>query len=348
MNLIDIIKLGVDIKASDIHISRSMPPIYRVDGYLKTITDQRIEEEDIREFTKELLGEDDYRLLFDNKEIDFSYTVDSLCRLRINAFLDRGDIAMAIRIVPFKIFDYNSLGLLAIIEDIIDLKSGLVLITGPAGSGKSTTMSSIIELINQNKSYHIITIEDPIEYIYENKKSIINQREIGMDAKSFLTAIRGALRQDPDIICIGEMRDSETISAAINASETGHLVISTMHTDSIANTISRIIDSFPAQIQNQIQKRLASTLRVIISQKLLSGKNSGRVLATEVMVNNNAIKNLIRENKIHQIDNVLQTGNDYNMKTMDQSLVYLYDNNLIDKDILIGDSVDKDYIKRFI
>ena len=348
MDLIDIIKLGVDNKASDIHISRSLPPIYRVDGYLKTIIDQKIEEEDIREFTKELLGEDDYRSLFDYKEIDFSYTVDSLCRLRINAFLDRGSIAMAIRIIPSKAIDYKSLGLPPIIEDIIDLKSGLVLITGPAGSGKSTTMSSIIELINQKKPCHIITIEDPIEYIYKNKKSIINQREIGMDTKSFLSAIRGALRQDPDIICIGEMRDSETISAAINASETGHLVLSTMHTDSIANTISRIIDSFPAQIQNQIQKRLASSLRIIISQKLLSGKNSGRVLATEVMVNNNASKNIIRENKIHQIDNVLQTGNDYNMRTMDQSLIYLYDNNLIHKDILIGDSVDKDYIKKFI
>lgn len=348
MNLREIIKLGVDNKASDIHITEGVPPIYRVNGNLVNYSHDSLSEANTRDLARIVLGEDGYDPLYDRGEMDVSYTFDGICRCRINTYLDSGNISMAIRIIPFSLPDYNDLKLPSIVENIINLNSGLVLVTGQTGSGKSTTISSIVDLINKTRASHIITIEDPIEYLHRHDKSIINQREIGSDTMDYLGAIRSSLRQDPDVIVIGEMRDPETIAAAIYAAETGHLVLSTIHTDSAINTILRIVDSFPEGKQDQIRVRLASVMNIIISQKLLQGSKVGRVLATEVMVTNNAIRNIIRENKIHQIYNILQTGQTLKMNTMDQSLLELYRRKLIDKDVLLRECVNKDYIKKYI
>lgn len=348
MGLKKIIEVGFKNSASDIHFKTGLPPIYRIDGNLVNKNQAILTNSLIKDFANEIFGENIDKIIVENKDMDLSYTIKGLGRCRVNIFLDLGSIAMAIRLIPFTLPDIRSLNLPSIIDDIARLNSGLVLITGATGDGKSTTISTIIEIINKERASHIITIEDPIEYMYTQKKSIINQREIGNDAKDFPSAIRGSLRQDPDVIVIGEIRDADAISSAIHAAETGHLVISTIHTDSIINTISRLIDAFPAQIQNQIRIRLASVLAVVISQKLLPLKDSGRIVATEVMVSNDAIKNNIRQNKLHQINNLLQTGHSLKMHTMDQSLLKLYKNNKIYKQILIDECNDKDYIKNNI
>lgn len=348
MKLKEIIKIGMHNNSSDIHIGKDLPPIYRIDGKLVSIIDTKLSSSNIVDIVTEIIEADEYNQFLEKKEMDLSYTIEDICRCRINIFLDRGNISMAIRLIPFVIPNYKILNLPLIVEDIAELNKGLVLIAGPTNSGKTTTLSIIIDLINRNKSSHIITIEDPIEYLHEHNKCIINQREIGKDTNDFLSAIRAAMRQDPDVIAIGEMRDAETISAAINAAETGHLVLSTIHTESTTSTISRIIDTFPPEKQNQIRTRLAEVLNIIISQKLIIRKDTGRIIATEVMVSNNAIKNMIRENKIHQISNTLQTGNRTKMMTMDQSLIGLYNRKLIDDTILFRNGIDKDYINKFI
>lgn len=345
MKLNEIINIGIDNNASDIHLTVGLPPIYRIDGKLTRVVDFDFSPSIIEYLAIEVLGNDYLSILVEEKDIDLSYTVKESCRCRINIFLDRGNISIAIRIIPIVVPDIKTLNLPSIVEDIKEFKSGMVIITGSTGMGKTTTLSAIIDSINNYKSSHIITVEDPIEYIHVHNKSIINQRQIGNDAKDYPSAIRGALRQDPDVIAIGEMRDPETISAAIHAAETGHLVISTIHTDCAINTITRIIDSFSPEIQNQIRTRLASVLNLIISQKLLPLKETGRIVATEVMVTNDAIKNTIRENKIHQLNNIIQTGNSFKMKTMDQSLVDLYKRGLIHQNILLLESFDKNYIK---
>lgn len=348
MRLKEIIEIGFKNYASDIHFKVGLPPVYRIDGKLVKRDDYILTLSAIENFAREILGDNRYKLFVENKDIDFSYSIEGLCRCRVNVFSDLGAISIAVRLIPFTIPDISTLFLPSIIKDIARYESGLVLITGLTGSGKSTTISTIIDIINKEHSSHIITIEDPIEYLYSQKKSIINQREVGTDVKSFPSAIRGALRQDPDIIVIGEIRDSETISAAIHAAETGHLVISTIHTNSIMNTISRLIDAFPAQIQNQIRTRLASVLTVVVSQKLLPLMDEGRIVATEVMVSNDAVRNTIRENKLHQINNLLQTGDGLKMHTMDQSLLKLYKNKKIEKEILIRECKEKDFIKNNI
>lgn len=348
MKLKEIIKIGIENNASDIHITEGISPVYRIHGELTQIVDLKLTASITADLAIEVLGKDNMNRIFEKRDMDVSYTMKNICRCRINIYLDNGNISMAIRIIPFLVPDFKTLYLPSIIEDIEALKTGLVLVTGSTGSGKSTTISTIIDLINKRKSSHIITIEDPIEYLHVHNKSIINQREIGTDTKDFISGIRGALRQDPDVIVIGEMRDPETISAAINAAETGHLVLSTIHTDSVKNTVSRIIDSFAPEKQNQIKTRLASVLSVVISQKLLPAKGTGRIVATEVMISNDAIKNIIRENKIHQINNLLQTGNRTKMNTMDQSLLELYKRKKITQSTLLQECTDKDYIKKFI
>jgi len=280
-------------------------------------------------------------------ELDFSYSNPGLGRFRVNIYKQRGSYSMALRVVSLNVPSMESLRLPAIIKELSMKQRGLILVTGPTGSGKSTTLASMIDLMNHQRNEHIITIEDPIEYLHKHNRSIVNQREIGHDSKSFANALRAALRQDPDIILVGEMRDLETISTAITAAETGHLVLSTLHTIGAAKTVDRIIDVFPPHQQQQIRIQLASVLEAVISQQILpKADGSGRIAAFEVMVANSAIRNLIREGKTHQIQNVIQTGASQSMVTMDASLIDLYKKRIIDMPTLRKYAVDFDMVQK--
>jgi twitching motility protein PilT len=287
------------------------------------------------------------KTLDETGEIDFSYSISNVGRFRVNAFKQRGSYAMVLRIIPLRIPSMEELGLPKVTDELTKLPRGLILVTGPTGSGKTTTLASVINKINSERRCHIVTLEDPLEYLHSHKKSIVNQREVGSDTESFANALRGALREDPDVILVGEMRDLETISIAITAAETGHLVLSTLHTNGAAKTIDRIVDVFPPYQQQQIRVQLAAVIEAVISQQLLpkaSGK--GRVAAHEVMVASPAIRNLIREGKIHQIDTVIQTSSALGMQTMDTSLVNLYRRGEITKETAISQAYNIDEIRK--
>ncbi|MCD4712205.1 MAG: type IV pilus twitching motility protein PilT, partial [Clostridiales bacterium] len=292
--------------------------------------------------------EPNQRTVFEERgELDLSYSHPGLGRFRVNVFKQRGSYGMALRVVALSIPSMESLGLPLILKDLAKKQRGLILVTGPTGSGKSTTLAAMIDYMNQNRNAHILTIEDPIEYLHKHDKSIVNQREIGHDSQTFANALRAALRQDPDIILVGEMRDLETIATAITAAETGHLVLSTLHTIGAAKTVDRIIDVFPPHQQQQIRIQLASVIEAVISQQILPRANgSGRVAAFEVMTANTAVRNLVREGKTHQIQTVIQTGSIAGMQTMDASLLDLYKNRVIDKENLRKYSVDTDMVMK--
>jgi len=312
-------------KASDLHITVGAKPIFRIHGRLVPIGEELLTTRDTEQFLRALVTEHQFAEFMDKGELDFSYGIEKISRFRINAFKQRGAISLAIRVIPTNIPDLDQLGVEPIIKAFVEKPQGLILVTGPTGSGKSTTLASMINLINQTQSKHIITLEDPIEYLHRHGRSLIVQREIGADSKSFANALRASLRQDPDVILVGEMRDLETISTAITAAETGHLVFATLHTTDAANTIDRIIDVFPADQQSQIRLQLASVLVGIISQRLLPTADlKGRALAMEVLVTTPAVANLIRQEKVHQIKTVMQTGRSVGMQTIEmavQSLV---------------------------
>lgn len=282
-------------------------------------------------------------------EIDFSYSSPGIGRFRVNAYKQRGSYGMALRVIPLTIPTMESLGLPKVISDIARLPRGLVLVTGPTGSGKSTTLASMIDQINRERACHILTLEDPLEYLHKHKKAMVNQREIGSDSASFASALRGALREDPDVILVGEMRDLETIGIAITAAETGHLVLSTLHTNGAAKTIDRVIDVFPPHQQQQIRVQLASVIQAIVSQQLLPRSDGkGRVGAYEIMIATPAIRNLIREDKIHQIDTSIQTGAKLQMQTMDSSLIDLYTRGLILKDVALTQAINPEDMKKYV
>lgn len=349
MELIDLIEYAIENKASDIHITVGVPPILRIDGVLKYFSQDKLYPKDIEKIVKEILNERQFKELESKGEIDTSYSSPGISRFRVNIYKQRGSYAIALRIIPFKIPTMEELGLPSVVEDLARLPRGLILVTGPTGSGKSTTLASMINLINKERSCHILTLEDPIEYLHKHNKSMVNQREIGTDSHSFANALRAALRQDPDVILVGEMRDLETISIALTAAETGHLVLSTLHTIGAAKTIDRIVDVFPPHQQQQIKVQLASVIQAIISQQLLPKTNGeGRVAAFETMVATPAIRNLIREEKIHQIDTVIQTSRKQGMQTMDYSLLELYKNGIISKETLLSQAVNQDIVKRYI
>lgn len=349
MDIFYLLKQGVSLGASDIHITRNSEPIARVKGKFIKLSEDILTKEDTKEMVTQIADEERLQIIEKIGELDFSTTLEDGTRFRVNAYKQKGSYALAIRIINSKVPSFEELNLPETLKTFTEKHKGLVLVTGPTGSGKSTTLASLIDMINQNRQAHIITIEDPIEYVHNHKRSIVNQREIGIDSKSFHSALRAILRQDPDVILIGEMRDSETISIALTAAETGHLVFSTLHTIGSAKTIDRIIDSFPPDQQQQIRTQLSTVCEGIISQQLLPTADGNDIVAvTEVMVSTPAIRNLIRENKTFQIQNTMQTGLSKGMHTMDQDLIKLYKQGIITKEIALSRCSDFDYVNKCV
>ena len=321
LNIQDLLQHAYDEKASDLHVTTGIPPVYRVNGQLKHYGDVNVTAEMIEQMVIDILPAYKASEFKEKGETDFNFSLEGLCRFRINAYHQRNVGAIAARLISSEIPTIESLNMPKVLYDLAEKPQGLILVTGPTGSGKSTTLAAMIDYINETKSKHIITLEDPIEYLHSHKKSVVNQREIGVDTGSFANGLRASLRQDPDIILVGEMRDLETISTAITAAETGHLVFGTLHTSSAPTTIDRIIDVFPPHQQGQIRIQLANVLQGIISQRLFFRKDkAGRVAATEILVSIPAVTNLIRNEKIHQIPSVMQTNRALGMHTLETSI----------------------------
>jgi len=333
-NIRELLEKAYEEHASDLHIIVNSPPILRIDGELHPVDDYSLSRADTEKMAKDLIPESLWDHFIEQGEVDFNYELEGKSRFRLNAYHQRNSISIAIRTIPATIPTIADLNLPKTLEDLMDKPQGLVLVTGPTGSGKSTTLAAMINYINHNFSKHIITLEDPIEYVHQHIKSIINQREVGTDTKSFANGLRASLRQDPDIILVGEMRDLETISTAITAAETGHLVLATLHTSSAAQTIDRIIDVFPPHQQRQIRLQVSNVLQGIISQRLFPVREGGgRVAATEILINTPSVANLIRNEKIHQIQNVLQTSRAQGMHTLEMSIQSLVKNGTISYEI---------------
>lgn len=342
VQLIDILEKAVEIKASDIHLTVGLHPVFRCNGVLEPRTEWPVlDASDTERLAREILG-GRWEEFIQKKEIDLAYSVAGLGRFRVNTFFQRGSVSLAIRLVGDLIRSIEELGLPPIVGELADKSHGLVLVTGPTGSGKTTTLAAMIDRINETRSCHIVTLEDPIEYLHRHKKSIVNQREIGSDSPSFASALRAALRQDPDVILVGEMRDLETIATAITAAETGHLVLATLHTGSAVQSIDRIIDMFPPHQQNQVRSQLADVLIGVVTQRLLPRADGrGRVAAVEILIATPAVRNLIREGKTYQIISLMQTGSRFGMQTMEMSILQLCQRGIIDpKACLIGKEND--------
>ena len=315
--------------ASDLHLTVGTPPQIRIDGRLVPLELPILSPDDTKELAYSILTEVQRAEFEQHNEIDLSFGIEGMSRFRANVYRQRDCVAMALRRIPFKILDFEMLGLPSIAEELADRPHGLVLVTGTTGSGKSTTMAAMIDKVNREKSKHILTIEDPIEYIHHHKRSIVNQRQIHSDTESFKTALRSVLRQDPDVVLIGEMRDVETIEIALTVAETGHLVFGTLHTNSAVQTINRIIDVFTADKQDQVRTQLALVLQGVICQQLVPRINGGRVMCCEIMVANSAIRASIRENKVHQMDSLIQVGAKFGMQTMNSSLMKVIRENSV-------------------
>ncbi|WP_195999719.1 type IV pilus twitching motility protein PilT [Clostridium sp. 1001271B_151109_B4] len=344
----ELLSKTIQMKASDLHLTVGLPPTIRCNGKLIHLGQDRLSPNDVEEFSKEILKEkyDEYLSI---GEFDTSYSAQGIGRFRVNVFKQRNSDAIAIRVIALKIPTLDQLKHPAVLKDIVTKKRGLVLVTGPTGSGKSTTLAAMINEINNTRQAHIITLEDPIEYLHKHNMCIVNQREIGKDSKSYRSALKAILREDPDVILVGEMRDLETISIAITAAETGHLVFSTLHTIGAAKTIDRIIDVFPPHQQQQVKIQLSSVLQAVVSQQLLPNIDSnGRVAALEIMVSTPGIQNLIREGKTHQIESAVQTGSKYGMKTMDMAISELYKKGVISMETAMTYAVDRETLKRLM
>jgi twitching motility protein PilT len=334
MNIIDIMEKACKIGASDIHLTEGSPIIYRIEGELIAEGTMKLNKNILKEYAHTLLKEASILEKEELKEIDFSFSLKSLNRFRINIFKQRGYYSISARIIPNQIPKWSTLGLPDSIKEFVKLKKGLILVTGPTGSGKSTTLAALLNIINEQRACHIITLEDPIEFLHSCKKSIINQREINKDTDSFKNGLRAAMRQDPDVILVGEMRDFDTIQTTITAAETGHLVFATLHTVNAAKTIDRIIDVFPAEQQNQIRVQLSDTLKGVVAQQLVPTVDKKRAAAVEVLKVNTAVKNLIRESKTYQIKSIIETGSKKGMMTMTQSLQKLQYEGIISEEAM--------------
>lgn len=337
MEIREILEVAKSLGASDIHLIVGKAPVFRVHGDIIELESyERLMPDEAQRLIYSIINDSQQKVFEEKKELDFSFGITTLGRYRANVHMQRGTVAAAIRTITTDIPDLQSLGLPRSIDKFAEFNNGLVLVTGPTGSGKSTTLAAIIDKINTNTAQHIITIEDPIEYLHRHKKSVVEQREIKTDTESFSSALKYALRQDPDVILIGEMRDLETIEAALTAAETGHLVFGTLHTNDAAQTIDRIVDVFPTNQQEQIRLQLSNALRGVVSQQLITRLDKkGRVLASEVLVGTPAIANLIREAKTHQIYSMIETGARFGMRSMDSSLKELYEKKFITYDDMI-------------
>ena len=335
--------------ASDLHIQYGLPPILRIDGVLTPIASiNPLNEEIVRNLVFATLDEEQRKILMKDKEFDYSFAFGDIARFRVNAFHEKGKLAAAFRLIPNQIKNINDLGMPAIVETFADFPRGLVLVTGPTGSGKSTTLAALVDKINREKSTHIITIEDPIEFTHKSQRSVIAQREVHYDTFSFAAALRSVLREDPDVVLIGEMRDLETIQAAITIAETGHLVFATLHTNSAAQSIDRMIDVFPSHQQPQVRSQLSNMLMAICAQRLVPAIGGGRVVAAEIMIANSAVRSLIRDGKTHQLDTAIQTGADQGMQTMDRTLAKLVQSGVITYDSAREYAVDINELNRLV
>ncbi len=344
----ELLKAAVSMEASDLHITAGSPPVFRIHGKLVPMKDvPPLSPSDTKRLCYSVLTDAQRHRLEEDLEIDFSFGIKGVSRFRGNVFFQRGTVAGAFRTLPYRIPDMSELGLPPVVETFTTKPKGLVLVTGPTGSGKSTTLASMIDRINRTRECHIITIEDPIEFTHSHKKSVVTQREVASDTHSFAKALRSALRQDPDVVLIGEMRDLETCEAALTMAETGHLTFATLHTNSATETINRIVDIFPMEKQDQVRVQLSFVIEGIISQRLIPRSDGrGRVLATEVLVATPAIRNLIRENKIHQVYSQMQTGQlVHGMQTMNQSLADLVRRGLITPHDALNNSTNKEELK---
>ena len=330
MDISELLAFVVKNKASDLHLSSGLPPMIRVHGDIRRINLPAMEHKDVHAMVYDIMNDGQRKFYEENLECDFSFAIPNLARFRVNAFVQQRGAGAVFRTIPTKVLTLEDLRAPKIFQDISDQPRGLVLVTGPTGSGKSTTLAAMINYINENEFGHVLTVEDPIEFVHESKKCLINQREVGPHTLSFANALRSALREDPDVILVGEMRDLETIRLAMTAAETGHLVFGTLHTSSAAKTVDRIIDVFPAEEKEMVRAMLSESLRAVISQTLLKTKDgSGRVAAHEIMIGTPAIRNLIRENKVAQMYSAIQTGQTFGMQTLDQNLQDLVRRNMV-------------------
>lgn len=342
----EMLKVAKDAGASDLHITVGVPPKMRVNGHLITMDFPRMLPPDTSQLLSEIMNEKQREKFEEKGEHDMSFSIPNFGRFRVNAYKQRGSVAIALRLVGTQVPSPEVLGVPDSVIDLYQRKRGLVLVTGPTGSGKSTTLAAIIDKINNNRECHVITLEDPIEYLHQHKLAMVNQREIGLDSQSYANALRAALREDPDVILVGEMRDFETISVAITAAETGHLVLSTLHTIGAASTVDRVIDVFPPHQQQQIRVQFANVLEAIISQQLIPRADDlGRVAAFEVLHANHAVRNLIREGKSHQLMSVMQTNRKAGMIAMDEAIQQLYRDGKIDREMAIQFAQDPDGMK---
>jgi twitching motility protein PilT len=341
MDITELLAFSVKNKASDLHLSAGLPPIIRVDGEMRKLNIPALSHKEVHALIFEIMNDKQRKEYEENLETDFSFEVKDLSRFRVNAFVQNRGAAAVLRTIPSEILSLDNLGAPQIFKEIINQPTGIILVTGATGSGKSTTLAAMVDHINSTKREHILTIEDPIEFVHENKLCVINQREVHRDTHSFNNALRSALREDPDIILVGELRDLETIRLAISAAETGHLVFGTLHTNSAPKTIDRLIDVFPAAEKSMIRSMLSESLRAVISQTLLKKIGGGRVAAHEIMLGIPAIRNLIREDKVPQMYSVIQTGQSNGMQTMDQCLQRLVAQGLISAQDAAAKSIDK-------
>ncbi|PYM79240.1 MAG: type IV pili twitching motility protein PilT [Candidatus Rokuibacteriota bacterium] len=345
----DLLQIMIDRGASDLHITTSTYPQIRVSGKLVQLTEfEQLTPQDTQRLAYSVLNEAQKQKFEEENELDLSFGIQNLARFRCNVYRERGAVAAAIRVVPFKIRSFDDLNLPPIVRQLADRPKGLILVTGPTGSGKSTTLAAMIDKINSERSEHIMTIEDPIEFVHPHKKCLVNQREVFADTHSFKGALKSILRQDPDVVLVGEMRDLETIGAALTIAETGHLTLATLHTNSCAQTMNRIIDVFPTEQQSQVRAQLSLVLEGVLSQQLIPKIGGGRVMALEIMVSTPAVRNLIREEKIHQIYSAMQSGQKFGMQTMNQALVELISRRLITREEAMNRSTNPEELAQLL
>ena len=350
IHLNDLLTEMVELGASDLHLSAGLPPCIRVDGHIRPMENyEPMNASELRQMIYAILTQRQREKFETYLELDTSHPVPNVGRFRLNVFLQRDSIGAVLRAIPYKIVPLEKLGIPPVVRSFADLPRGLVLVTGPTGSGKSTTLASIVDVVNTTHAYHIMTVEDPIEFVHNHKRCVVNQREVGEDTKSFSEALKHVLRQDPDVILVGEMRDLETISTALTAAETGHLVFGTLHTQDAPQSIDRVIDVFPAHQQQQIRVQLASALQAVVTQQLLPrAAGRGRAVASEVLVVTPAVRNLIREGKVHQIYSAMQGGGKFGMQTMDQSLAQLVRANTVTMDVALERCHHEDDLRRLV